>query len=206
MQRLFTVKHMGTVAEYRAQFKMLVASVGRMDEENLTSIFVNGLEDQVRVELLFLSPRGLRKIMNVAGRIEQKNSILKPNYTFKRLPLNPSRMETRTMSWSTPNTHQPNNSQNIQSNTNNDPTQSNILNKSLTVSNVNPTHFNNKNTTNSTTSTSKFKRLTATEAQANRAKGLCYRCDETWHMGHVCRNRELHVILESDDSNSWEPS
>ncbi|CAK7355800.1 unnamed protein product [Dovyalis caffra] len=44
-----------------------------------------------------------------------------------------------------------------------------------------------------------FKRIPDAEAQARRDKGLCYRCDEKWYVGHRCKNRELYVILVRDE-------
>lgn len=37
-----------------------------------------------------------------------------------------------------------------------------------------------------TTSTGEVKRLTERELQEKRAKGLCYRCDVKWMVGHRC--------------------
>ena len=34
--------------------------------------------------------------------------------------------------------------------------------------------------------------------QARREQGLCYRCDEKWHVRHRCKQKELHVLLVSE--------
>ncbi|KAL8123138.1 hypothetical protein AgCh_011216 [Apium graveolens] len=44
-----------------------------------------------------------------------------------------------------------------------------------------------------------FKRLTEKELQDKKAKGLCFRCDDKWMIGHRCRKKELSVLLMSDD-------
>ncbi|CAK7352326.1 unnamed protein product [Dovyalis caffra] len=41
-------------------------------------------------------------------------------------------------------------------------------------------------------------RLSATEAQSHRDQGLCYRCDEKWHIRHRYKNKELHMLLVSE--------
>lgn len=43
------------------------------------------------------------------------------------------------------------------------------------------------------------RRLTDKELQEKRSKGLCFRCDDKWSMGHRCRRRELSVILMEDE-------
>ncbi|WVZ20087.1 hypothetical protein V8G54_007409 [Vigna mungo] len=40
-----------------------------------------------------------------------------------------------------------------------------------------------------------YKRLTEEEENEKRRRGLCFRCDERYSPGHVCRNKQLHVIL-----------
>ena len=36
-----------------------------------------------------------------------------------------------------------------------------------------------------------FKRLSEAELKAKREKGLCFRCDEKYSIGHQCKNKEL---------------
>lgn len=40
-----------------------------------------------------------------------------------------------------------------------------------------------------------FKRLTDVEVQTKRKKGLCYRCDEKFTIGHQCKNKELQELV-----------
>ena len=47
-----------------------------------------------------------------------------------------------------------------------------------------------------------FQRLTDSELQQKRAKGLCFHCDEKFAPGHNCANKHLQVLfLSEDDSN-----
>ena len=45
------------------------------------------------------------------------------------------------------------------------------------------------------------------ELQEKRAKGLCFRCDDKWNVGHRCKKRELGVLLlEGDDEDGVDDS
>ena len=35
--------------------------------------------------------------------------------------------------------------------------------------------------------------------QDRRDKGICYRCDEKFFIGHRCKNKQLHVLLVEED-------
>lgn len=54
---------------------------------------------------------------------------------------------------------------------------------------------------NSNKSWGEVRRLTEKELQDKRAKGLCYRCDDKWSIGHRCRRRELSVLLMEDEED-----
>lgn len=43
-----------------------------------------------------------------------------------------------------------------------------------------------------------YRRLTDAELQAKRAKGLCYRCDEKYTVGHQCKKPELQVLVRQE--------
>lgn len=43
------------------------------------------------------------------------------------------------------------------------------------------------------------RRLMNKELQEKCSKGLCFRCDDKWSIGHKCRKSELSVILLNDD-------
>lgn len=49
--------------------------------------------------------------------------------------------------------------------------------------------------------TREIRRLTERELEEKKEKGLCFRCDEKWTIGHRCRRRELSVMItfEGDD-------
>ena len=47
----------------------------------------------------------------------------------------------------------------------------------------------------STKVTGEVRRLSDKEYQHKREKGLCFRCDDKWTIGHKCRKKELSVLL-----------
>ena len=45
---------------------------------------------------------------------------------------------------------------------------------------------------------SSFKRFSDAELQRRKERGLCYKCDEKFHPGHRCKNKELQVLVFQD--------
>ena len=50
-----------------------------------------------------------------------------------------------------------------------------------------------------------FRRLTDSKLQAKREKGLCFRCDEKYIVGHRCKNMEIHVLVVNDEGGELRP-
>ncbi|XP_071924950.1 uncharacterized protein [Coffea arabica] len=46
-----------------------------------------------------------------------------------------------------------------------------------------------------------FKKITATEYNHRREKGLCYRCAEPYTLGHVCKQAHAHLLLADEDED-----
>lgn len=42
------------------------------------------------------------------------------------------------------------------------------------------------------------------EIQDKRAKGLCFKCDGRWGFNHVCRAKELSILLVKEDGDKVE--
>ena len=53
--------------------------------------------------------------------------------------------------------------------------------------------------TSSTRPTHPYRRLTEAEILEKREKGLCYRCDEKYNSGHICKRKEMQVLLVVGD-------
>ena len=42
------------------------------------------------------------------------------------------------------------------------------------------------------------------ELQYKRERGLCFKCDAKWHVGHRCARKELSVLLTQDGEEDYE--
>lgn len=51
---------------------------------------------------------------------------------------------------------------------------------------------------------SSFRKFSDAEIEERRRRGLCFRCDETFSPGHICKNRHLHVLLMGEDEKQME--
>ena len=71
------------MAEYRALFEHLAVSLGNLEEETMAAIFVNGLNEKLRVELMEIYPIGLIEMMDMIGRIKAKNQRVTSAHTHK---------------------------------------------------------------------------------------------------------------------------
>ena len=54
--------------------------------------------------------------------------------------------------------------------------------------------FHDQNTTNR----NQFKRISPTEFNLRREKGLCYKCTEPYTLGHVCKQSHVHFLLAEE--------
>lgn len=72
----FAIRQIGTVVEYRAQFEMLAAAAGRIEESMMMVAFTNRLEVKIKAELFVLNPTRLKEMMMTATRIEKKNQVI----------------------------------------------------------------------------------------------------------------------------------
>lgn len=46
--------------------------------------------------------------------------------------------------------------------------------------------------------------MTPKELQHKRERGLCFRCDEKWAIGHRCKQKELSVLLTQEEEDELE--
>lgn len=47
-----------------------------------------------------------------------------------------------------------------------------------------------------------FKKLTEEEYQRRQEKGICFRCDEKFTPGHRCKNKQLNVLILSEEAEN----
>ncbi|KAH1265539.1 hypothetical protein GmHk_01G001225 [Glycine max] len=97
---LLSLKHEGTVEEYREKFELYAGPLRGTKPEYLKGIFFNGLKEVVRAELKLHPVNTLPELMDYAQRIEEKNSLIeKGNVGGNRGGLTRSYSSTRTVTW-----------------------------------------------------------------------------------------------------------
>lgn len=184
-----------TVAEYRRMFIETAAPLERISEEILMGQFLNGLKEDVKAEVRMLNPLSLEQAMELALRVEEKNKATrwrKPSFGFVR---------TRSYAFSTRSSI-PTAGQTFGNQTSPNSVRSWVTGIGDSVSSVNMANSSGL----SNKSTTEVKRLTEKELQEKRSKGLCFRCDDKWSIGHRCKKRELSVLLMDDEDGADDQS
>lgn len=74
-EQWLAVKQTGSVSEFKRQFIELAASLERMPENVLMGHFVNGLKEDIRVEVRMLGVYALEQAMELALKVEEKNRV-----------------------------------------------------------------------------------------------------------------------------------
>lgn len=132
---------------------------------------MNGLKPELRAEVQLHRPVGLEQMMETAQMVEERNLV------------------TKVGQWS-PGPPKPKSS----AYSNQNPPQSfNPTTKPTIPLNITPTRMASPGPFQKNTPS--FKRLTDAEVQVKRERGLCYRCDEKFTVGHRCKNKELQVLV-----------
>ena len=52
------------MAKYQARFEHLAVSLGKLEEETMAVVFVNGVNEKLRAELMVMNPIGLKEMMD----------------------------------------------------------------------------------------------------------------------------------------------
>ncbi|XP_063935341.1 transposon Tf2-1 polyprotein isoform X1 [Daucus carota subsp. sativus] len=181
-----------TVQEYRRKFIETASPLERISEDMLLGQFVNGLKEEIKMEVRLLNPISLEQAMELAVRIEEKNRAM----GLRRQGLG----SVRTGVLSNFNRSPPQTSS-LSYGTSTSPPVGRGWSSSLSESQGS---VQSPKPTGSASSTGEVKRLTEKELQEKRAKGLCYRCDAKWVLGHRCRKKELSVLLIEEEDESVE--
>lgn len=172
-----------TVWDYRRKFIELAPLEG-ITEEVLMGKFIHRLQAELQTEIRVLNPYNLDQAMELALKLEEKNRVN-----------GPKKMGPRSGSFSiynrSPGTNSSFYGSQGGSNINTKQWASNSSVSQASVNNVKPV-------ATSTRGFGEMRRLTEKELQEKRAKGLCFKCDEKWGMGHKCQRRELSVLFMED--------
>lgn len=169
------------VDEYQSQFEVLSNRIPGLTEEFRVSSFVSGLKEEVRIMVSMFKPMSLPAAFGLARLQEQevcrRNQSPKPQdwpsiASYPRLPPAPNIPEPSTNHQLANNLY-PNPSRNT-----NFPYPNN-LNQKLNWP---------------------IRRITPSQMQERREKGLCYHCDEKYKPGHKCNKPKLYLL----EGMEWE--
>lgn len=168
--KFLAIKQEGTVEEYIEAFETTAAPLPHLTEEILENAFINGLDPVISTEVLCWELVGLEKLMRKAQLVED-----------------------RELAWS--KRAEENGAREIYPNPKSQATQSTTTAKqevppTRTITLPSSTSIQKPITKEETP----FKRLSEAEFQSWKEKGLCYRCDERYTVGHRCKGKELRVL------------
>ncbi|XP_021776460.1 uncharacterized protein LOC110740287 [Chenopodium quinoa] len=194
----------GSVMEYRRRFIDTATPLEDIPESIMLGQFINGLRKDIKEELRLLNPVSLERAMEVAVRIEERNKFSQEKRSWgggwksgstlggtnfggsntssslERSGANSGLIKTYGLlagpkSW--PKAPEPSQG---------------------SVNQGQPSSTPSSRTVGST------RRLTESELQDWRAKGLCFRCDERWGVGHRCKRKELSVLIAAGEGGDGE--
>ncbi|XP_058727193.1 uncharacterized protein LOC131598628 [Vicia villosa] len=178
---LLSLKQTLSVEEYRDRFELYAGPLRSAEPDNLKGIFLNGLKDGVKAELKLHPVTTLADMMDFSQKIDEKNIILDKGTSSNThsKPFIKGYPSNHTVTWDSNNK---------------------VSNTKIVAA---PTTSETSNLRPASTSRGRaFRRLTEAEMQDKMAKNLCFRCDENFVPGHVCVNKQFHVMLmEGDDDD-----
>ncbi|XP_057451806.1 uncharacterized protein LOC130743580 [Lotus japonicus] len=181
---LLSLKQTSTVEAYVEEFEKYVGALKEIDQDFSKGIFLNGLKEEVRVEVKLYELSSLTAVIQKSLMIEQKNSVLhKSSSNNYSKPSNYNRSNTfnRVVT-----------------------VDAKGLSDKKTESVAGTSNTGNTGITN-TIRSGDYRHLTSAEMRDKREKKLCFRCDEPYSREHRCKNKQLRmIIMEEDDGSEGE--
>ena len=172
---LLSLKHEGTVEEYREMLELYGGPLRGTKPEYLKGIFLNELKEVVRAELKLHPVNSLPELMDYAQRIDEKNSLMeKGNAGGNRGGLTRSYSSSRIVTWDPGN--------------------------KVTMAKTRETSSSSKSNSVKSIGAYRgrpFRRLSNAEFQERTGKGLCYRCDGKFSL-------VIHAPINNSKSLFWE--
>ena len=223
---LTQLRQTGTVLEFQAKFEELMARVLEkwplLDEGIFTDIFMGGLKIEPRDSINMHHPKTLDAAIRLA-RLQESvfNNLMPKGYSSYK----PSQSYTPNFPITIykPSTYSPSSysqastpTSPYRSATNSSPNYLTSPYSNLTSKNTTPlpfmatksgptSTFPTQAKTTYPTAPSSIKKLTPSEMQARRDKGLCYFCEEPYVFGHKCKRAQLFMLTtEEDEGNEVE--
>lgn len=189
-----------SVQEYQRRFIETTSPLEHISENILLGQFLNGLNEEIRVEVRLLGPVTLEQAMKFVIKVEDRNRATGAR-KFGSFLTKPGPLITTPRSQSLPS-GVGGSGYSVRSWTSGgSDSQSTVQSPRSVASSV------------STKNGGEVRRLSDRELQEKRAKGLYFRCDAKWNIGHRCKHRELSVLLleeeedtESEGGNSEAPT
>ncbi|KAF1897044.1 hypothetical protein Lal_00034746 [Lupinus albus] len=184
---LLSLKQEGNVEDYVEEFEKYAGALKAINHDFVRKIFLDGLKEEIRVEVMLYKLETLPEVIQKAILIEQKNVIVEKRsiegYATTAGPYH-SNTYNEVVSLDSSTT-------------------SNNKRKGSSMESVIVTSRNTQEATNSRSKTN-YKRLASVEMKEKKEKEMCFRCDELFTRDHVCKNKQLRMILfveEEDDEN-----
>lgn len=181
-----------TVSEYQRKFIETAAPFEHVSEEMLMGHFINGLKEEIKAEVRLLNPLCLEQTMEQAVRVEEKIKVM----GYRKTELSHIKTGTVSMYGSGVSSVPPYSGFT--------PTSPPVSRAWSTRSSVSQASVSSPKPATIATTVGEVKRLTEKELQEKRAKGLCYRCDAKWMVGHRCAQTELSVMLIEEEDGEAE--
>nr|KYP50904.1 hypothetical protein KK1_027260 [Cajanus cajan] len=173
---LLGLKQEGSVADYREQFEANSGPLRIGDTNYLKGIFLNGLKEEVKAELRLHRLNSLEEIMDLALLIESRNSIL-------RKEVGGSLSTTNRGGWN----------KNLYG-SRRDEEKKNHDEPRETKGEDNQKGEGKTN----------WRWMTDAEYQERWRRGICFRCEEKYSPGHVCKNKQIRIMLEEGETEEDE--
>lgn len=177
---LLALKQTRTVVEFVEEFEKYVGALKAIDQEFARGIVMNGLKEEIQVEVKLYELKSLSDLIQKSIVIEEKNLVWtkKGTNTFTKpttIPKASSYTKSVTVDtkpWLDKKTESGTSATNLVS------VQAGEMNK---------------------TRGGDFKCLFGAEMRDKREKGLYFRCDEPYHREHKCKNKQFRMIILEED-------
>ncbi|XP_019460067.1 PREDICTED: uncharacterized protein LOC109359827 [Lupinus angustifolius] len=178
MSELFKLTQTGSISDYYLKFMALANRSIGLSDEALLNCFVGGLHKEIKRDVIAMAPPTLLRAVALARLYEERYTpvpkAFNSNYTHKYSPIS---------------------SQNVSNATNSMSSSKPMLksiNSGLLPTPVGPSLRN-----------SNVKRISPSEMQLRREKGLCYFCDNKFTFNHKCPNRQLLFLQTEEDEEEY---
>ncbi|GKA97825.1 ty3-gypsy retrotransposon protein [Tanacetum coccineum] len=165
---LFKLKQTSTVSAYQTEFERISNFVTGLSPEALLNCFISGLRADIQNEIAIHHPTSLQQAYGLAKLIKDKINLAKPRFPTTRTYPNPSSSTPTFSQMPKPASNPPK------------PTTP-LLPAPTTPKPPLP-----------------FTRLSPEALQKRRAEGLCFRCPEKFHPGHICSPPQFLLIADNE--------